>query len=47
MSPEDEQLERRAEVCLRTGLAPSEYDRMTDHEINVWIAVHNRLTEEE
>lgn len=31
----------KAEFCLRTGIQPSEYDAMTDDEIEVFIEVAN------
>lgn len=43
MSPgEEEELVRKAEFCLATGIAPSEYDAMTEDELAVFIEVYNR-----
>lgn len=36
-----EELRAKAEFCLNTGIAPSEYDEMTDLERAVFTEVHN------
>lgn len=51
MSPDVEddyldRLERKAEFCLRTHVQPSEYDAMTDDEIDAFITVLNRIAEQ-
>lgn len=33
----------KAEFCLATRIAPSEYDRLTDDEIQVFVDVANTL----
>lgn len=38
-----DELDAKAEFCLTTGIAPSEYDRLTDAEIDAFIRAHNRL----
>lgn len=40
--PSAEVLEK-ARFCLITGIAPSEYDRLTDEEIAAFTEVHNDL----
>lgn len=37
------QLEEKAEFCLATGIAPSEYDAFTDDEREVFIDTFNRI----
>lgn len=37
-----EELLAKAEFCLRLGIAPSEYDQMTDEEVDAFIEVANR-----
>jgi len=39
-------LEDKAEFCLVTGVAPSEYDRLTDDERDAFITKANELAEE-
>jgi hypothetical protein len=43
--PGDDDLEdvlrEKFRVCIRTGLAPSEYDAMTDLEVDLWREVWN------
>ncbi len=41
-----EALEDKAEFCLVTGVAPSEYDLLTDDEREAFIRIANRLAEE-
>lgn len=43
MTPEpgEEEARAKAEFCLITGIAPSEYDALTDLEIHAFIEVHN------
>lgn len=41
-----EALEAKAEFCLVTGVAPSEYDRLTDDEREAFIDKANELAEE-
>ncbi len=41
-----EALEAKAEFCLVTGVAPSEYDLLTDDEREAFIRTANRLAEE-
>lgn len=41
-----EQAQAKAEFCLATGVQPSEYDGMTQYEINAFIAQHNRNSKE-
>lgn len=36
-----EELIRKARFCLALGIAPSEYDAMTDEEIDAFIEVSN------
>lgn len=44
MTPERrELLTEKAEFCLTTGIAPSEYDNMTDDEREVFIETANRM----
>lgn len=43
MDPEEEAALDKAEFCLLLGIAPSEYDRLTDTEVNAFIAKHNEL----
>ena len=42
----EELLERKARFCLATGIQPSEYDAMTEHELEVFTAEFNRILEE-
>ena len=39
----DERAEDKAYFCLITGIAPSEYDRMTVREQQMFIKVSNKL----
>lgn len=39
----DADLRRKAEFCLLTGVQPSEYDAMTDDEVDAFIEVANEL----
>lgn len=39
----DEHYQKQALFCLRTGVAPSEYDRMGLRQIEVWEAVLEAL----
>ncbi len=39
-----EELRDKADFVLKTGIAPSEYDAMTDLERAVFTEVHNELT---
>lgn len=39
-------LEAKAEFCLITGVAPSEYDRLTDDERDAFIDKANELAED-
>lgn len=41
----DAELRRKALFCLRTGVQPSEYDAMTEDEVDAFIRVLNELTE--
>lgn len=41
-----EALEDKAEFCLVTGVAPSEYDLLTDDEREAFVRTANRLAEE-
>jgi hypothetical protein len=41
-----EALEAKAEFCLVTGVAPSEYDRLTADEVEAFINKANELAEE-
>lgn len=43
-SDPDELLREKAEFCLSTGIAPSEYDAMTDREREMFITTWNRIT---
>lgn len=47
MNPDGESLrdllEEKAEFCLSTGIAPSEYDAFTDEEREVFIETWNRI----
>lgn len=40
-----EQLVAKAEFCILTGIQPSEYDQLTDDEIDVFIETANRFAE--
>lgn len=40
-----EQLLDKAEFCLLTGIAPSEYDEMTDLERDAFIQTANKIAE--
>lgn len=37
-----EQAVAKAEFCLATGIAPSEYDQLTQHEIKAFVDQANR-----
>lgn len=37
---------RKAEFCLTTGIAPSEYDVLTLDEVNIFIEVYTELNQE-
>lgn len=37
----EDAIRRKAEFCLNTGIAPSEYDAMTDLEVDLFTEVHN------
>lgn len=39
---EDEYAERMAEVCLATGIQPSEYAQLTEIQVNAFIKVANK-----
>lgn len=41
---EEEAIVRKAKFCLSTGIAPSEYDAMTDLEVEIFTEEHNRRT---
>ncbi len=41
-----EALEDKARFCLITGVAPSEYDRLTDDERDAFTRIANDLAEE-
>lgn len=36
----------KAEICLNLGIAPSEYDALTDIELEAFVAVHNKRNQE-
>lgn len=36
----------KAEFCLRLNIAPSEYDALTDIEIQAFITIHNQIIDE-
>lgn len=38
-------LEFKADFCLKTGIAPTEYDALTDEEVEAFVQAYNRLTE--
>ena len=40
-----EQARAKAEFCLKTGVAPSEYDRLTGIEIEAFVKEFNRQAE--
>lgn len=42
---EDEALEFKAKFCLVTGVQPSEYDAMTDAEVDAFVVAVNRMQE--
>lgn len=42
-TPEEEAAHDKADFCLRLGIAPTEYDQLTDTEVAAFIAVHNDL----
>lgn len=37
-----EQAKQKAEFCLRMGVAPSEYDNLTQYEIEAFIKEYNK-----
>lgn len=37
-----ERAKEKADFCLATGVAPSEYDNLTQYEINAFIEVANK-----
>jgi hypothetical protein len=39
----DQQAEKKAEFCLVTGIAPSEYEELTIREIEAFVRVYKRL----
>lgn len=39
----DEAAREKAEFCLRLGIAPSEYDQLTQAEVNAFIEVFNEM----
>lgn len=39
------ELERKANFCLVLGIAPSEYDALTEDEVEAFLAEHERLTQ--
>lgn len=41
----DAELRRKATFCLRSGVQPSEYDAMTEDEVDAFIQVLNELSE--
>lgn len=41
-----ERAEEKAAFCLATGVAPSEYDNLTQYEINAFIKEANRRAKE-
>lgn len=41
--PEEVEAERKAHFCLALGIAPSEYDALTETEVAAFIREHNRL----
>lgn len=43
----EDALEDKALFCLKTGMAPSEYDNLTDRELAAFVKVFNRLAEEQ
>lgn len=46
-SAEEEQREAllaKAEFCLATGVAPSEYDNLTDDEVDAFVEVYEKNT---
>ena len=36
----------KAEFCLKTGIQPSEFDAMTDQEVDAFVEAFNRLAKE-
>lgn len=38
--------EFKAEFCLKTGMAPSEFDALTDQELDAFVEAFNRLARE-
>lgn len=47
VDPADDWYERQAQFCLATGVQPSEFEAMTDRQVEVWIAVHNQNTKQQ
>lgn len=43
VDPEDIYFEEKAEFCLRTGIAPSEYDNLTKKETAAFIKIFKKL----
>lgn len=35
--------EEKANFCLNTGIQPTEYDSLTNVEVNAFIKVHNKI----
>lgn len=41
--PADEEARFKADFCLRLGIAPSEYDGLTDTEVAAFVEVHKEM----
>lgn len=41
-TPDEEYARQKADFCLALGVAPSEYDQLTDLEVAAFIEAHNR-----
>lgn len=45
-SPAEQAASDKADFCLRLGIAPSEYDGLTDTEVTAFITEYNKILKE-